>query len=101
MEATSNPNITTNVFRDLGIPRIVPGIEYAVPRSADKSGLLDCLTPKLEQLKAMLFMTYGESGASFRGAIDDIQDNYMWACALLADECAALLRCATEQDDHQ
>jgi len=36
------------------------------------------------KLHALLQCTYGESGDSFRNMLDDMQDNYLWACNDLA-----------------
>ena len=48
------------------------------------------LTRKLAQLKAMLFMTYGDAEEAFSGMNDELKDNFMWACSDIADECFAL-----------
>lgn len=48
------------------------------------------LTRKLAQLKAMLFMTYGDAEESFSGMSDELRDNFMWACSDMADECHTL-----------
>ncbi|WP_301101099.1 hypothetical protein [Propionivibrio sp.] len=50
----------------------------------------DYLNARLGQLFALLATTYGEGGESFRACNDDIQDDYLWSCATLADECRAL-----------
>lgn len=45
---------------------------------SDAQNTADILVAKLH---AMLMMTYGEAGDSFRSMNDELQDNYMWACA--------------------
>lgn len=48
------------------------------------------LTKKLIHLDAMLAMTWGEQGESFRCLNDEIQGNFMWACSEAARECRHL-----------
>jgi len=61
---------------------------------------LDVLTQKLAQLEAVLAMTYGDAGESFRNMNDDLQDNYLWSCGTLARECKELaLSLASTRDD--
>lgn len=50
----------------------------------------NALTRKLTQLQALLFMTYGEERESLNSVSEDLQDNFMWACHDMADECLAL-----------
>ena len=57
---------------------------------ARKGDLIDALDAKLSQLSSMLVFTYGCGGSAFRSYTDEIQDNYMWACSNLADECREL-----------
>lgn len=51
---------------------------------------LDSLQQKLAHLDAMLLMTYGQAGETFRGMRDDVQDNFLWSCSVLASECHQL-----------
>jgi hypothetical protein len=61
---------------------------------------LDVLTQKLAQLEAVLAMSYGDAGESFRNMNDDLQDNYLWSCGTLARECKELaLSLASTGDD--
>lgn len=43
------------------------------------------------KLQAMLQHSYGSSGEAFREMRDDVQDNYMWLCADLANSIIAAL----------
>ena len=52
---------------------------------------LDSLQQKLAQLEAMLMMSYGCAGETFRCMNDVLQDNYLWACSNLASECKDLV----------
>ncbi|MFT3818311.1 MAG: hypothetical protein QM750_11865 [Rubrivivax sp.] len=52
--------------------------------------LEDELTKKLIQLDAMLDMTWGEQGESFRCLSDENQGNFMWACSDVASEVRRL-----------
>lgn len=57
---------------------------------SDTLDRIDTLHKKLAQLDAMLNMTYGNAGDTFRGMSESLQDNYLWACSNLAGECNAL-----------
>ena len=56
----------------------------------------DTLTKKLAQLQAMLLMTYGEARESFSYMNDALQDNFLWACSDMADECLTLSRTVSD-----
>ena len=43
------------------------------------------------KLNALLAMTYGDQGESFRCMSDCIQDEYMWACSDMAEELKKLV----------
>lgn len=47
-------------------------------KRSDAQSSADILVAKLH---ALMMMTYGEAGESFRSMNDELQDNYMWACA--------------------
>jgi hypothetical protein len=51
----------------------------------------DALTLKLEQVRALLAMTFGEARDSFNNLEDIQQDHYMWACADMVKDCGDLL----------
>jgi hypothetical protein len=59
-----------------------------------------------QKLSAMLAVTCGANGESFRNLNDQIQDNYMWACADMARELQNLVlgtseaNLTTEETDH-
>ena len=53
---------------------------------------IDQLTAKSGQLAAMLYLTYGETGASLAMASGDTRDSYMWACAQMAEDIHELAR---------
>lgn len=48
---------------------------------------VETLHAKLTHLRALLMVTYGGGGDSFRSYSDEIQDTYLWACTDLAAEC--------------
>jgi hypothetical protein len=54
----------------------------------DRKDRMDAIAQKLS---AMLTMTCGECGESFRMMADYIQENYMWACADMARELQDLV----------
>lgn len=57
---------------------------------SDTLDRIDTLHKKLAQLEAMLHMTFGTAGDTFRAMSDSLQDNYLWACSTLTGECNAL-----------
>ncbi|HRI91467.1 MAG TPA: hypothetical protein PLS93_07435 [Accumulibacter sp.] len=63
---------------------------YAIANGASAGDLSDHLDTRLAHLSALLCMTYGEGGEAFRNHNNQIQDEYMWACSQLADECREL-----------
>ena len=54
--------------------------------TSDRIDLIDQISVLTKKLHALLCNTYGNSGVSFRGLNEDLQDVYMWACADLAGE---------------
>lgn len=59
----------------------------AQPDDRDTS---EILYRKLRQLHAMLLRTYGEEGSNLQAMADELRDDYMWACADVANDCMAL-----------
>ena len=51
----------------------------------DKIDLIDQLTAKTSQLTAMLTMVSGSGFEGFNGYNDTIKQNYLWACADIAN----------------
>jgi hypothetical protein len=51
----------------------------------------DGLTAKLAMLSANLSVISGDGFNSFNGLNNEIQQNYIWGCATLADECRAII----------
>lgn len=48
------------------------------------------LSANLSKLSALLEMTYGGARETFDGMNKSLRDNYLWACADLANDCQAL-----------
>lgn len=65
---------------------------YAIAPSADADDVRSLLEAKMAHLEALLMMTYGEGGESFRSMRDDLQDNYMWSCCDMATEIRELFQ---------
>lgn len=63
---------------------------YQLRPEADQAEILEQLDTRLTQLSAMLTIVYGNGGETFRVWNDDIQDNFLWACQMLALECKDL-----------
>ncbi|OAJ61497.1 hypothetical protein A6V36_24300 [Paraburkholderia ginsengiterrae] len=51
----------------------------------------DRIDELVQKLSAMLTVTCGECGEPFRRMSDNIQDNYMWACADMARKLQDLI----------
>lgn len=65
---------------------------YAIAPTATAGDVRTLLETKTAHLEALLMMTYGEGGESFRTLREDLQDNYMWACCDMATEIRALFQ---------
>jgi hypothetical protein len=86
---------------DTGVAPAEGIVDAAIARakkavSLDEDGL-EKLDTRLRHLRAQLIMTYGETGAAFRCLRDDYQDDYLWGCFELADECSDSLRALRER----
>ncbi len=57
---------------------------------ADNRETSEILHRKLRQLHAMLLRTYGEEGSNLQAMADELRDDYMWACADVANDCMKL-----------
>lgn len=64
---------------------------YRVLNSNELAKKLSKASELSQKLQALLLMTYGEAGTSFRSMCDLHQENYMWVCADLSDELEALV----------
>jgi len=84
--ATENSTPTRTAFN---FPSAVAPV-YATAEGASVGDLSDYLDTRLAHLSALLEVAYGGGGEAFRGYSDAIQDQYLWACAQLADECREL-----------
>lgn len=63
---------------------------YEIPAGTNKHDIQEFLISRLTQLHALLEITYGNGAEVFQNWSSDIQDNYMWGCASLAEECRQL-----------
>lgn len=63
---------------------------YQANPDAAAGDISDHLNAKLGQLSAMLHLIFGEGLGRFNNMSDTIQDNYLWSCAMIADECKEL-----------
>lgn len=61
------------------------------------SGLIDRVNEALSKAQAMVYMTHGSAGESFRSMSDETQDRFLWA---LCDHIeSAALQLAQLQDE--
>ncbi len=63
---------------------------YQLRGNATNAMIQDHLDARLSQLEAMLTMSHGNGFATFDSWSDEIKDNYLWGCAMLATECKEL-----------
>lgn len=64
---------------------------YSIAPGASDGDLSDLLFIRLAHLDSMLRTVHGDGGECFRGYNDQIQDEYLGACSMLATECRELL----------
>lgn len=64
---------------------------YLLADEADCLALTDQLTARQAQLQALLAMTRGNAGDVFRRMDAAHQENYLWACSMIADEARELM----------
>ena len=63
---------------------------YQIHADATTSDVHDQLSARLSQLSAMLIMTTGPGFEAFDSWNDEIKENYLLACSMLAKECLGL-----------
>ena len=79
-ENTPNANLTFTAAKSI----------YQANPDAQATDVTDHLNAKLGQLSAMLHLIFGEGLGRFNNMSDTIRDNYLWSCAMIADECKEL-----------
>lgn len=75
--------------RSMSFPAGGSGL-YQLVEDVDAMEIRNQLNARLGQLHAMLTVTYGEGSETFGNWSDEIQENYMWAAAMIAGECEEL-----------
>lgn len=70
---------------------------YCLSPSTMADDVSNQITARQSPLTALLSMTYGEQGATFRVLSDDLQDAFMWACSMLASEIQELTAALQEE----
>ena len=70
---------------DQALPQIESGV-YAIKEGVTLCEVGSLLDEKLLQLDALLGVTYGEQGTSFRMQAEHLQDSYLWCCSRMATE---------------
>jgi hypothetical protein len=66
------------------------GPVYGFAPGVKAGDIVDQLNARQIQLEAMLAMTFGDTGEALRRLSDGVQDNYMWACSMIAHEIREL-----------
>ena len=85
-------NSTQSQSNDRTIAFAASGPFYMLHADATVGDVHDQLDARLSQLRAMLTMTCGGGFETFNNWSDEIKQNYLWACSMLADECESLIR---------
>lgn len=64
---------------------------YAIRNGKDLNGnVRNHLSARIAQLDAMLALIIGEGHEIFEGLNSELQNNYLWACAMMATEIRVL-----------
>lgn len=63
---------------------------YLLNDDVGSMALVDQLSARQMQLQALLARTFGDSGDAFRRLNPTLQDNYLWACFMIAEEMREL-----------
>ncbi len=85
---------------DLLYPSDIP-MPIAIHPGATAFDVKNLLSAKLAQLEAMLMVTHGDAGESFRCSNYTLQDNFMWSCMDVATECRALFNALNDSTTKQ
>lgn len=73
------------------------GPVYVLAPGVKAGDIADQLAARQAQLEALLSMTYGEEGEAFRTMSDSLQDGFMWACSMIAQEVRELTEALRER----
>ena len=73
-----------------------PGL-YAIV--GDRGDMCDQISARLSQLEAMLALTYGDQRETFGNNPDVMQDQFMWACGMMAGEIRQLFETMPERGE--
>lgn len=65
---------------------------YQLHPDAQPNDVREQLSARLSQLSSMLVMIHGGGFDNFESWSDEIKQNYLWGCSMLADECRELER---------
>jgi hypothetical protein len=86
----ADSNSTQHQSNDRTINFAAAGPFYTLHADATQGDIQDQLSARLSQLSAMLIMIHGGGFDSFCQWSDEIKQNYLWACSMLAEECKDL-----------
>ena len=87
----ADSNSTQSQSNDRTIAFASSGPFYTLHADATALDVQDQLNARLSQLQAMLTMTCGGGFETFNNWSDEIKQNYLWGCSMLADECKELM----------
>jgi hypothetical protein len=88
----ANSNSTQPQSNDRTIGFAAPASPfYRLHEDVTPGDIHDQLEARLSQLDAMLTMTTGAGFESFSNWSNEIKENYLWACSMLAAECKELI----------
>lgn len=83
---------TPNTAGERNIDFAAAGALYQLHPEAGTLAVRDQLGARLAQLSSMLVMIHGGGFKNFDSWSDEIKDNYLWGCSMLAAECLELER---------
>lgn len=71
-------------------PTFGPHGIYTLTAGTKSTAAYDLLSNRLTQLRSMLDTVWGQGYENFKDCSEDVQGNFLWSCASLAEECEQL-----------
>lgn len=89
---SDNSTPTQDVPNERKVDFAAGGTLYRLHPDASALDVRNQLGARLSQLTSMLQMIHGNGFENFDTWSDEVKDNYLWGCSMLAEECLALER---------
>ena len=81
---------TENSIPSAPRPTFGPHGLYTLTQGTKSTAAYDHLSNRITHLRAMLDTVWGQGYENFKDYSDEIQGNFLWSCASLAEECEQL-----------